>query len=52
MYHALTIGLADDLLADLQHFFVKHKLHIISAATIQAAGQLLNEKALILQCSY
>lgn len=45
MYHALTIGLADDLLADLQNFFVNHKLHIISAATIQAAGQLLNEKA-------
>lgn len=45
MYHALTIGLADDLLADLQNFFVNHKLHIISAATIQTAGQLLNEKA-------
>ena len=44
MYHALTIGIADDLLADLQTFFVNHKLHIIPVATIQAAGQLLSEK--------
>lgn len=44
MYHALTIGLADNLLADLQTFFAQHKLQFTSANTIQVAGQLLTEK--------
>lgn len=45
MYHALTIGLADDLFADLQIFFTKHKLHVMQAVTVQAANYLLTEKA-------
>ncbi len=45
MYHALTIGLADNLLADLQTFFIQRKLHFTSANTIQMAGQLLTGKA-------
>ena len=44
MYHALTIGLADDLIADLEQFFRKHNLHFTSVTTIQAVGKLLAEK--------
>lgn len=44
MYHALTIGLEDDLITDLQKFFLKHDLHFTSTSTIQMAGKLLVEK--------
>lgn len=44
MYHALTLGLADDLIVDLQEFFLKHDLHFMPTATVQSAGKLLARK--------
>ena len=43
-YHSLTIGLADDLLADLQIRIAHHDLTCTICATIQEADRLLNSQ--------
>lgn len=42
-YHALTIGLSDNLFAALKNKLVQYDLHFIASSTIKEASRLLND---------
>ena len=49
-YNALTIGLADDLLANLQMCFNQHSLHFHSTTTVRERDRLLHSQIFHLIC--
>ena len=43
-YNALTIGLSDDLLANLQMCFNQHSLHFYATTTVREGDRLLHSQ--------
>lgn len=43
-YHALTIGLSDNLFAELKSRLSQYDLHFIASTTVKEASRLLNEQ--------